>query len=473
MKAIRQAISRGALRSALVTVTLLTLALPIFANTQLVLERGRPTGSGEYSGVVDLAIIPGFDGAKVRVLVDGQTVADNLLSPYHLKVDFGPAALQHKITVIAQSPKGRRVQWSQTINHGMLPLGLHVKPVDLGTGLFRVDTTAPKHDPIAVVELWNDGVAVASDREAPYEFQVPQEVISSGFVQVTARTQSGEEAADFWTAAGNVLGRELRIRTVPIFVSVVDRNGDTRDDVERSQFRIIDGEAEAEIIEFGKAFDQPISIALLVDASASMTQSMQHAAKAASEFVKHALKEGDRASVTAIQDVPRRRVSLTTDHAEIAAALEGIQPQGKTALYDAVASAIRELRDEKNRRAIVALTDGGDTASNWSYAEMQQLAREAGIPLYVIAYSGSMDTDPERDIDRLRYVASQTGGFVATATQQNLMARYRAIEKDLRAQFAITYQVSDFGKSNEWRPVRVVVDSPKLTARTIQGYFTP
>ena len=62
---------------------------------------------------------------------------------------------------------------------------------------------------------------------------------------------------------------------------------------------------------------------------------------------------------------------------------------------------------------------------------------------------------------------------MATATQQNLMAKYTEIEKDLRAQFAITYQVSDFGKSNEWRPVRVVVDSPKLTARTIKGYFTP
>jgi hypothetical protein len=53
------------------------------------------------------------------------------------------------------------------------------------------------------------------------------------------------------------------------------------------------------------------------------------------------------------------------------------------------------------------------------------------------------------------------------------MAKYTEIEKDLRAQFAITYQISDFGKTNEWRPVHVVVNSPKLTARTIKGYFTP
>jgi hypothetical protein len=78
-----------------------------------------------------------------------------------------------------------------------------------------------------------------------------------------------------------------------------------------------------------------------------------------------------------------------------------------------------------------------------------------------------------RDLDRLRFLAAQTGGFVATATQQNLMSRYEAIEKDLRAQFAIKYRVSDLGRSNEWRPVRVLVNSPQLTARTIKGYFTP
>jgi VWFA-related protein len=468
---------RARLLSAPFTSTLFLLfflAVPAAASMQVVLERGSGRDlSGEYTGVVDLAIKPGFDNAKVTVLVDGQKVADGLLSPHHLVVDFGPTAVQHRITVIARTPQGRRVQWSETINRGMLPLGVKITPADLGARLFDVEATAPKDDPIATVQLWHEGKAIASDDTAPYRFTVPEEMIASGFVQVTAKTQSGEEAADFWSAAGNVLGRELQIRTVPIFVSVVDRNGMTRDDVERSQFRIIDGNAEAEIIEFGKAFDQPISIALLLDASASMTYSMQHATKAAAEFVKHALKEGDRASITAVQDVPRRRQPLTNDRNAISAALDGIQPQGRTSLYDAVASAIRELREEKNRRAIVVLTDGSDTASVWSYGEMEQLAREAAIPIYFIAYEGGLDTDGARDLDRLRYVAAQTGGFVATATQQNLMARYQAIEKDLRAQFAITYQVSDFGKSNEWRPVRVVVDSPKLTARTIKGYFAP
>src|SRR4029079_3494419 len=127
-----------------------------------------------------------------------------------------------------------------------------------------------------------------------------------------------------------------------------------------------------------------------------------------------------------------------------------------------------ELRDEKNRRAIVLLTDGGDTSSNASYEDVLKVAQDAAIPLYFIVYERG-DDNQARDLDRLRFLAADTGGFVATATQQNLMARYEAIEKDLRAQFAIKYQITDFGRTNGWRSVRVLIDSPKLTARMIKG----
>lgn len=475
MKVVQQCSKVARRNSALLlsSLVLLLITQTAAANTQILLARGGQSDQpGQYHGIVDLVIDPGFDNAKVTVTVDGQKVVEGLTSPYRVVVDLGPSPLQHKIIVSAKGPNGKRARWTETINHGLLPLGLRVNALDATAGTFEVDATAPADDPIAAVQLWDQGQVIATATEEPYRFTVPREVMESGFVQITARTKSGEEAADFWSAAGNVHVEELQVRTVPIFVSVVDRNGVTRDDIDRSLFRVIDGNSEGKIIEFGKAFDQPISIALLVDASASMTYSMKHAAKAANEFVQHALKDGDRCSITAVQDVPRRKQPLTGDRKEIATALNGITPMGRTALYDAVASAIRELREEKNRRAIVVLTDGGDTTSTWSYEEIEKLAREAAIPIYFIAYEGS-EEDGARDLDRLRYLASQTGGFVATATEQNLMAKYSEIEKDLRAQFAIKYQVSDFGKSNEWRPVRVMVNSPKLTARTINGYFTP
>jgi Ca-activated chloride channel homolog len=460
-----------ATRLVLSSLVLLLAAAEGAANSQLVLKHGTSIARGrDYKGIVDLVIDPGFDNAKVAVSIDGQQVATALTSPYHLVVDFGPTAVQHRMAITATSASGRRTRWSETINEGKLPLSVTVKAIDVATGLFEAETTAPDEDPVEIVQLWDNGQVAATTAAPPYRFTVPPALLATGFVQVTARTKSGEEVADFWSPSGNVHVGELQVRTVPIFVSVVDRNGVTHDNIDRSLFRVLDNGNEAKIIEFGKAFDQPISIALLLDSSASMTYSMQAAGKAAAEFVTHALKPGDRCSITAVQDVPRRKQPLTDDRAAITRALEEIVPDGRTALFDSLASAIRELRDEKNRRAIVLMTDGTDTSSNWSFDDVESLAREAGIPIYFIVYEGDGDA---RSLDRLNYLATQTGGFMATATQQNLMARYSEIERDLRAQFAITYQVSDFGKSNEWRNVRVLVDSPKLTARTIKGYFTP
>ena len=55
--------------------------------------------------------------------------------------------------------------------------------------------------------------------------------------------------------------------------------------------------SEGKILEVTKAFRQPISIALLVDASSSMSYAMRKATQAALTFVNNTLKQGDRCVV--------------------------------------------------------------------------------------------------------------------------------------------------------------------------------
>src|ERR1051326_345229 len=456
-------------KAALLSIASFVFAVHASATTQLVLARDSKP-DGEFKGIIDLAVTPPAHNMKIAISVDGDKLAD-LHSPYRVTVDFGPRVVEHKIVVVATTADHKRIQWSETINKGHLPLSVKLKAVDTANGVFEAKTTAPDDDPIEKVELWDNGAVISTATEPPYRLIAPAATVS-GFVQVTARTKSGEEAADFWSASGDVKVDNVDVRTVPLYVSVVDRNGSTLDNVDRSLFRILDNDSEGKIVEFGKAFDQPISIALLLDASASMTYAMHDAINAALGFVKHTLKDGDRCAIFSIRDVPRREQALTADRDLVEKALTGVKPQGQTALYDAIDTAIRELRDEKNRRAIVILTDGGDTSSISSYDESEKAAREAGIPIYFIAFESWEPTGPQ-DEERLKFIASETGGFVATASQQNLAAKYSEIEKDLRAQFALTYQVTDFAKHNEWRKVRVMLNSTKLTARTIGGYFAP
>jgi hypothetical protein len=430
------------------------------STTQLLLNRDSKP-EGVIKGVVDLTVSPGFDDARITVSVDGQKLAEGLRSPYHLTVDFGPSAPEHKITITAHG-SNRKIQWTETINRGHRPLTVKLSPVDLTNRVFEASVTSPEDDPVQVVEFWDGGKVISSLNESPYRFAIPVENFQQRFVQVTAKTKSGDEAADFWSGSGDVHAESVEVRTVPLFVSVVDRNGNTHDDVDRSLFRVIDNGSEGKILEFGKAFDQPISIALIVDASASMTYSIDDATKAALTFVERTLKQGDRCTVFSVRDVPRREVALTADRISVEKAIGRIRAAGRTSLYDAIASAIRELRTEKNRKAIVILSDGGDTSSVMSFEEIDR---------YFIAYDSGAPSEPQ-EVDRMNYLAGETGGFLVTASAENLQAKYSAIERDLRAQYAILYQISDLAKHNEWRKVRVVLRSPKLTARTSRGYFT-
>lgn len=447
------------------------LTITASANTQLVLTRDAHP-DGEFKGMVDLTADPGFDAARVTITIDGEKVAEALPSPYRVTVDFGPTAVQHKIVVTAVTADKKRVQWQQTINRGHLQLSVKVHAVDAANRQFEANVTAPDDDPVVAVELWDGGQKIASMTEPPYRFTVPPEHFLQQFVQVTAKAKSGEEAADFWTPGGDAHVETVDVRTVPLFVSVVDGNGTTRNDVNRDLFTIMDNGKKGEILEFGKAFDQPISIALLIDASASMTYSMNNATKAARTFIERTLKPGDRCTVFSVRNTPRREVALTDDRAAVEKAIDGIRAAGTTSLYDAIDSAIREMKNEKNRRAIVVLTDGGDNSSMLGFDEIDSITKESGIPIYFIAYDSGEPTEVQ-DVNRLTYLAAETGGFLVTASERNLQAKYGDIERDLRAQYAILYKVVDYAKHGAWRKVRVVLNSPKLTARTINGYFAP
>jgi Ca-activated chloride channel family protein len=468
----RHHLSSNSHLSLAISLTLLLASTAAAAPDQLILGRDTPPPA-DIKGAIDLTIVPDFDDARVTVTVDGQKIVEGLRSPWHVPVDFGALPVEHKIVVTATGADRKRIQWQTTINKGHQSLGVKIEAVDAANRIFEANVTSPGEDPIVSVAAWDDGKPIAMVDQPPYRFTIPAEHFAQKTVQITARTKSGDEAADFWSAAGDVKAEALEVRTVPLFVSVIDRNGTAHDDVDQALFKVVDNGTEGQILQIGKAFNQAISIALLLDASTSMTYEMPKATRAAVNFVESTLKAGDRCAVYSVRSSPRREMELTTDRAAIEKVVKSLQAEGRTALYDAISSAERELRDEKNRRAIVILTDGGDTSSIASFDEIDRLTKEAGIPIYVIAYDSGVNDDQPQDMNRLQYLATETGGFLVTASAQNLQARYADIEKDLRAQYAITYQITDLARHNQWRKVHVMLKSPQLTARTIRGYFAP
>ena len=87
------------------------------ASTQLIIGPDSAP-AGDIKGTVDLTIVPQLEDARVTVTVDGQKIVDGLRSPWHVPVDFGPLAVEHKIVVTAVGADYKRVQWQTSINKG-------------------------------------------------------------------------------------------------------------------------------------------------------------------------------------------------------------------------------------------------------------------------------------------------------------------------------------------------------------------
>jgi Ca-activated chloride channel family protein len=110
--------------------------------------------------------------------------------------------------------------------------------------------------------------------------------------------------------------------------------------------------------------DDRLEVVLVIDTSGSMKGTAFASAKvAASAFIAR-LPLDARVALVAFGSTPLLASPLVEDRNVLLGAIQGLQPRGDTALYDAVVLATQQFSaDVDSRRSIVVLSDGGDTAS--------------------------------------------------------------------------------------------------------------
>ncbi len=420
---------------------------------------------GDYRGATEIVVVPPFEPARVVLELNGSRIATFTDAPYTLEADLGPEPVQQTLRVIATSGR-KRVSWESVINRGKSALSLRLMRHE---GKIEAIVTDAPADPIVEVRFFHDIQLLGTRTAPPWIVDAPP--VQDALLHATARTRSGVEATDALTPDADVLLGDYEWKRVDLQVSVIDRKGSVVGGLDASRFRVNDNGEQGKIVGFGHIFDEPVSVSVVLDASASMGEQMKTVTAAAQQFVESAIRQQDRVSVYSVHDVPRRWTPLTTDHAAVVGALGEIASRGETALWDAIATSIRELESEPRRKAIVLLSDGADTDSIRSWTEIVETVRVSAIPLYIIAFN-QQAIDAGRHRDHLRYLAAESGGFVVDATTKDLAAAWRRIEDDLRARYVITYEVFAPFRENEWRNVKISVNSPELTARAIRGYVS-
>jgi Ca-activated chloride channel family protein len=274
------------------------------------------------------------------------------------------------------------------------------------------------------------------------------------------------------------------VEVINLNVTVTDGRGRYVTDLRQPDFAIFEDGVRQDVSIYNHE-DLPISLAVMMDTSASMEEKLPTARAAAIRFIK-TLRAQDMAAVIQFNDRVTTLQDLTPQQGLLEAAVNRTEASGPTTLRNALYVALKELDREKRvtgqlrRRAVVLLSDGEDTASLVSDEQLLELARKTEINVYCIALRQKRTaTQSANKFSQAAYLmttlSQDTGGQVYFPNSlSELDAVYDKIAEELRTQYSLGYVSNNGRRDGKWR--RIVVRVPTredIQIRHKLGYFAP
>jgi Ca-activated chloride channel homolog len=243
-------------------------------------------------------------------------------------------------------------------------------------------------------------------------------------------------------------------------IRVRRRDNHTPVTVTRDSFQLKDTDGITTSFYFSAGAER-VAIVFLLDESGSLSQILSQQRDAAVALFNR-FGERSRVAVVRFASQPEVVVPFGTDSAAARAAFEfGARRNTPTAIFDAAASAVRlfenTTRDPAERRIIILLSDGLDTASRARASDIINEARNKNISFYTIQVPlfepryGHLAVRPATK--GFRDLAERTGGrYFLTAdartalspnANQDLSSVFKSIEDDLRSQYIVGFYVGE------------------------------
>jgi VWFA-related protein len=262
-------------------------------------------------------------------------------------------------------------------------------------------------------------------------------------------------------------------RLVLLDVSVRDSAGGFVSGLTKDQFKVFENGKPQAITQFANS-DIPVTVGIVVDESGSMRPKRAQVITAALVFIQ-ASNPMDEMFVVNFNEKARRGLPdqlLFTDNAQqLRSALWQGDPEGRTALYDAVDMALHQLEfGRQAKKTVVLISDGGDNHSTHTRQEVMHDVLSSLATIYTVGIYD--EDDPEKNEAILKNLAHVSGGvFYHPQTLDEIVPICRQIAKDIRTRYTIGYVPSVEGKMV--RHIKVEAsspDHPKLIVRTRTSY---
>ncbi len=208
---------------------------------------------------------------------------------------------------------------------------------------------------------------------------------------------------------------------------------------------------------------EPLSIALVLDKSGSMTgEKIARAKESVARFLA-LMEKNDQASLFAFNEAVSKIEPLTGNMQTLKNDLASIEPGGHTALYDAIAQGVESLKGAPGRKAVIVLSDG---IANRGALDIGQ-AIDVAVQFYVSVYAIGLGEDVRTA--RLERIAEESGGtYFFTPSAEGLASIYETISRRIRNEYVVTF---DAEKRGEF--LRKVSLEMKGGPRAERMYFQP
>ena len=270
----------------------------------------------------------------------------------------------------------------------------------------------------------------------------------------------------------------VNVRLVRMLVTVKDADGQLIGSLNKDDFSIFDNGVKQDIAVFERQTEQPLSVAVLVDTSASTGIELRYELDSVSKFLKALLGEGNPDDTVALYSF-NWQVNLLSSYtrrfARVDSQLKQLKSEGGTSLYDAIYLASRELENRDGRHVLVIVTDGGDTTSVKDFHQALEAAQLADALLYPVLVV-PITNDAGRNVggeNALTTLAAGTGGRVFLPSPGAELDRaFSDILRELRTQYLVGFYPRDIPPTKDrFHSLRVGVPGRNLRVLTRSGYY--
>jgi len=269
-----------------------------------------------------------------------------------------------------------------------------------------------------------------------------------------------------------------RSELVVLHVSVVDDEAGFVGGLPREAF-VVHENGRPQPVALFEHDDTPVTVGLVIDNSQSMASRRETVIEAGMAFAAASNPADEMFTVNFNERVwtglPDGQ-PFTSNYNELRTALLRAGARGKTALFDALDRALRQLDEGRQpRKALLVVSDGGDNASSATFDQVLDAALRRDVVIYGIGLADRDDREAKPDV--LRKLAKVTGGEVFFPKKNSeipgLMER---IARDIRSSYTLGFVPGPSEGSARPRAIRVEVRPPdkrRLSVRSRSLYLGP